>query len=111
MLPKADNALVEREKITEYLLSTVHPSGRTKARFFLSFGFRADSWEYLAESLRLQAVINDIAEIEESDFGPRYCIDGTIETPDGRSPFARTVWQFDLGSDHPRLLTAFPRRR
>jgi hypothetical protein len=41
-LPNADQARVEREKITEYLLSTSHPDGRSKAEFFSRFGFRVD---------------------------------------------------------------------
>ena len=110
-LPNAAQALVEREKITEYLLSTTHPSGRHKARFFLGFGFRTDSWEKMADSLRLQGNANDVAEVEDTEYGLRYNVDGTIEAPDGRSPLVRTVWQFDSGNDYPRLLTAFPRRR
>ena len=96
-LPNAAQALVEREKITEYLLSTTHPSGRGKARFFLSFGFRTDSWEELAESLILQASFNDVAEVEDTEYGLRYNVDGTIEARDGRSPLVRTVWQYDSG--------------
>ena len=110
-LPNSEQALVEREKITEYLLSTTHPSGRSKALFFLRFGFSTDSWEDFAESLRLQASANDVVEVEDTEYGLRYYIDGTIEAPDGRSPEVRTVWQFDSGNDYPRLVTAFPRRR
>ena len=50
-LPNAEKTLVEREKITESLLSTTNPSGRSKAFFFLRFGFSADSWEVFAEAL------------------------------------------------------------
>jgi len=33
-LPDAAAALVERRKLTEYLLSFAHPDGSAKARFF-----------------------------------------------------------------------------
>ncbi len=36
-LPNAHLALVEREKITEYLLNTEHLYGASKARFFSAF--------------------------------------------------------------------------
>ena len=39
MLPDADRARVERTKLTDYLLSLSHPDGRSKAQFFMSFGF------------------------------------------------------------------------
>ena len=110
-LPNAAQALVEREKITEYLLSATHPSGRSKARFFRRFGFSTDSWDELADSLRLQAILNDVAEVEDTEYGLRYNVDGIIEAPDGRSPLVRTVWQFDSDNDYPRLVTAFPHRR
>jgi hypothetical protein len=43
-----------------------------------------------------------------TDYGMRYSVDGTIETPDGRSPGVRTVWQVDTGDGRPRLVTAYP---
>jgi hypothetical protein len=42
MLPDRDRAHVDRSKITEYLLSLSHPDGRTKAAFFMRFGFRVE---------------------------------------------------------------------
>jgi hypothetical protein len=39
-LPNADDAVVPREKIQDYLLDLGHPIGGGKALFFLSFGFR-----------------------------------------------------------------------
>ena len=38
-LPRVANAILENRKITQYLLSTVHPTGASKAKFFMSFGF------------------------------------------------------------------------
>ena len=110
-LPNAERARVEREKITDYLLSTPNPGGRSKAAFFLSFGFSADSWEDLAEAVRLHGRSHEVVRTVETVHGPRYCVDGVIETPDGRNPRVRTVWQVDTGSDQPRFITAFPRRR
>jgi len=47
-LPNAAQAIVEREKIVEYLLNSMHRYGASKAAFFTRFGFRADNWELLA---------------------------------------------------------------
>lgn len=49
-LPNADLALVEREKITGYLLDSSHRFGVSKARFFMQFGFRVEDWEMLART-------------------------------------------------------------
>lgn len=107
-LPNADQANVHREKITEYLLSTDHPDGRSKARFFTKFGFSLVNWEILAEALRKHAIDYPIVKAVESDFGTRYTVEGELETPDGRRPRVRTVWIPGRGSESPRLITAYP---
>ena len=93
-LPNAHLALVEREKITEYLLNTEHLYGASKARFFSQFGFYPTDWEAMAQALR--------------EHGQRYEVDGELNTPDGRTPRVRTVWQLDHGEVAPRLITAYP---
>ena len=109
-LPNAHLARIDRQKITDYLLSSVNPRGRAKAGFFLSFGFSVARWEELAAALRRQAASHAVARVLETAYGPRYHVDGEIETPDGRNPLVRTVWQIDLGSEYPRFITAHPYR-
>ncbi|HWC76433.1 MAG TPA: hypothetical protein VG778_03175, partial [Blastocatellia bacterium] len=107
-LPNAENAVVEREKITDYLLNPAHRYGASKARFFGAFGFCADEWWRLAEALLELALDNDVAKVQETGFGPRYEVEGTLSVPDGRRPRVRTVWQLDHGAVAPRLITAYP---
>lgn len=110
-LPNAHLAWIDRPKITNYLLSSVNPRGRAKANFFLRFGFSTDRWEEFSDALRRQAASYEVTRVVETPYGPRYHIDGAIETPDGRNPRVRTVWQIDLGHNYPRFITAHPRRR
>jgi hypothetical protein len=42
-LPNAEHVIVDREKITEYLLNPAHRSGASKARFFGQFRFELAS--------------------------------------------------------------------
>lgn len=84
-LPNAENAIVEREKITEYLLNPTHRYGASKARFFEAFGFRAEEWGTFAEALRELSRNHDVMKIQETGFGPRYEVEGTLLAPDGRS--------------------------
>ncbi len=109
-LPNAHLTWIEQEKISDYLLSSTNPRGKAKADFFLSFGFSLARWEQLAEALRRHATSHAVARVVETAYGPRYHVDGEIETPDGRNPLVRTVWQIDLGSDYPRFITAHPYR-
>jgi hypothetical protein len=107
-LPNAERALVEQDKITEYLLSPVHRYGASKARFFGAFGFRAEQWEIFAQALREQGRNHDVTKVRETGFGPRYEVEGVLCSPDGRRPRVRTVWQLDRGAAAPRLITAYP---
>ena len=61
-LPNADRVLVEREKITEYLLNPTHPDNGGKAEFFTALGFRRDDWHALAAALRNLASESSVAK-------------------------------------------------
>ena len=51
-LSNKNQAVVEREKVRDYLLSPSHPTGKRKAEFFTSMGFQREAWEVLADALR-----------------------------------------------------------
>ena len=107
-LPNVEAAVVPEEKITGYLLSTTHRDGRHKAAFFLGFGFAANAWQTLAAALLKHAAEHEVAKAESTPFGTRYVVEGTIETPDGRTPRIRSVWFLDTNQDAPRFVTAYP---
>ena len=107
-LPNAEHAVVEREKIIDYLLNPTHRYGASKAEFLLDFGFRLDEWEQLADALREHGQTHEVMKTKQTPFGPRYEIDGELTAPDGRTPRIRTVWQLDHGQLAPRLITAHP---
>ncbi len=109
-LPNVRAAVVPEGKITGYLLSTTHRDGRHKAAFFLRFGFSVAAWQTLAAALLKHAADHEIAKVESTPFGTRYVVDGTIETPQGRTPSIRAVWFVDAGQDVPRFVTAYPRK-
>ncbi len=107
-LPYAHIAIVDREKIDEYLLNLRHRYGASKARFFLEFGFQMDEWEVFAEALREHAQRHEISVVRQTRWGPRYEIDGELKAPDGRRARIRAVWQVDVRQIAPRLITAYP---
>lgn len=107
-LPNPDKLIVERDKILQYLLNPLHRYGAVKERFFTAFGFRADAWQILAEALRAHGRTHEIVRAHETGFGPRYVVEGELNSPVGRWPRVRSVWQFDKGTIAPRLITAYP---
>ncbi len=110
-LPNAHLALVGKEKIIDYLLNAAHPDNGGKAVFFTSIGFQRDEWETLARALRKRTQAAEATESLESDHGTKYIVDGMLETPNGKSRAARTIWIVDRGRNCPRLVTAYPAKR
>jgi hypothetical protein len=107
-LPNYQNAVVEETKITKYLLSDVHTSGKGKAQFFTHFGFSIEQWENLANALLQHAKEHEITNHIDSPHGVKYVIEGRLNSPDKRNPFVRAIWITDLGNDYARLVTAYP---
>ena len=107
-LPDRDRAQVDDAKIRDYLLSLTHPDGRSKALFFMRFGFHAEKPLALAEALLDIARRNEVVSVARSKYGVRYTVDGPLRAPDGRSPMVRTVWIVTPGAKGPRLITAHP---
>lgn len=107
-LPNGHLAVIEREKLTDYILNPAHPDNGGKADFFQAQGFSRDAWQTLAGSLRKLAATGDVTEAVESAHGQKYILEARIETPSGKRPIVRTVWIVDRGLDAPRLVTAYP---
>ena len=107
-MPNAEDAVVDRDKITSYLLNPAHPDNGGKAAFFLALGFRSGDWQPLAAALRTLAGEVPVAKEMESTHGLKYILEGKIETPSGKRPTVRTIWIVDQGRDIPRLVTAYP---
>jgi hypothetical protein len=51
-LPNLDKAVIDREKIVEYLLNPVHPDNGGKSEFSHSLGFSRNDWQAFAGALR-----------------------------------------------------------
>ena len=65
-LPNYEQAVLPERKITAYLLSSTHPDGRDKEKFFTAFGFSVEHWEILKDTLLRHIVDNEVAKIEDS---------------------------------------------
>jgi hypothetical protein len=107
-LPHAEHAVVEREKIVEYLLNPAHPDNGGKAAFFLGLGYNQDDWSSLAAALCRLAVATEVGKSIETVHGTKYILDGHLETVGGGTLVMRTIWIIDRGLDRPRLVTAYP---
>ena len=107
-VPNAQQAIVPRAKIIDYLLSDTHRDGRHKAVVYRQFGFVHDNWQELAAVLKQHALDHDFVREEPSPFGRRFVVEGIILCPDGRQPRLRSVWFLRNEETIPRFVTAYP---
>ena len=107
-LPNADLAVVERAKITDYLLNPEHPDNGGKAAFFVALEFSRSDWDTFANALRTLALTADVTESMETVHGKKYIVDGELENPACKPAWVRSIWIIDAGTNFPRLVTAYP---
>lgn len=110
-LPNGEHAVVEPEKVRDYLLDVAHPDGFGKAAFFTAMGFQREAWETLAEALRQVARDFPVTKSMTSVHGEKYIVDGMVLTPRVQTVIVRTIWIVDKGDNRPRLVTAYPREQ
>jgi len=107
-VPNWHLAIVDKAKLTDYLLSPSHPAGRSKAEFLNRFGFEASNWQTLQETLLRHVADAEYATAMETQFGTKYMIEAGLEAPDGRRPYIRSVWFIEDGQQAPKLVTVIP---
>jgi hypothetical protein len=103
--PDFDHAFVDREKIVDYLLTTLDDVGIAKARFFGSIGFSTAKWDALALALRQHAALSTLRR-QISPWGTKIVATGLIDAPNGRRYKIVSVW-IETG-DGPRFVAAYP---
>lgn len=108
LIPNAERAEIEPGKLRDYLLSSTHPIGRFKARFFSALGFTADHWVELAEALRVQHLTQDAEPAPVTSHGQKYTIRAILNGPNGQSAIVVSVWFIQTRGGVPRFVTAYP---
>lgn len=108
LLPHADKAYLPIEKLTAYLLSLSHPSGKSKAAFFHEHGFDTSNAQELAALLLEMAKSHPVTGTITTSHGIKYIIDGELATPHGGLVKLRMVWIMEPDDEGPRFVTAYP---
>ena len=108
MLPAVERAHIEPVKVRDYLLSAVHPVGRFKAVVFEALGYKAEDWERLRDDLLTLARTTEAVAGQDSAFGQKYVVSGSLRGPNGREAKFTCVWLTPADDGPPRFITAFP---
>ena len=107
-LPNAENAIIAEEKLCQYLLNPDHLRGGSKARLLLSMGNTGTHWQKLQSDLRAEHLQSEVIDQADSPWGKRFEVVAPITGPSGDTVLFRSIWQIDLGTNRPRLVTMYP---
>lgn len=107
-LPGADRAHIDPRKLHGYLLSTSHPVGRFKARFFAALGYTAEIWHEFEADLRAQHLTQDAELSESTPAGQLFTIRAILNGPNGQAAVVRSVWFVPADIGTPHFVTAYP---
>jgi hypothetical protein len=99
-------AIVE-EKLKNYVLNELHPTGSHKAKLFRSLlGITVEDWSFLAEQLTGGLDPLEIEKARQSDHGVQYHCDLPVVGRNGAIKIVRTAWII-TPTRSPRLTTAY----
>jgi hypothetical protein len=108
VLLNADEAVIDPEKLRDYLLSPEHPQGRFKARVFGALGFRAERWHELESAFRTQHLTQEAERLAAVGAGQKFKIQAILVGPDGESAVIVSIWFVGPEETVPRFVTAYP---
>lgn len=107
-LPNRKKAKIANEKLTRYLLSEIHPIGKSKAKFLKTYGFDLSNSKELKQELLTIAINNEISGSKETVYGTNYVVEGVIYSPKRKSFKVKTIWFIEGDEKTPRLVTVIP---
>lgn len=107
-LPQNNKVIIPRVKLTDYILSETHATGKFKGKLFRSLGFDNTNVDLFEKALINIARSQKVKETLASPYGTKYIIDGNIKTPVGKVVKVRTVWIIEEGQEKPRFITIYP---
>lgn len=100
------NTIIARRKVTEYLLR--HRREDDKSGFLALAGYTAEHADRLLLDLREQLLPLDAELFEETEYGAKYRICGTLTGPNGRALRIASIWMKDNATGETKFVTLRP---
>lgn len=102
------DAVIAQTKLTEYLLKFRREDD--KSLFLGRAGYKLDNWQQLEKDLRQQILSLEAIEYEQTPYGDKYEIRGTLTGPNGKSLPVVTIWMIECSSQKTKFITLFPNK-
>lgn len=100
------DTIIARRKVAEYLLR--HRLEDDKSGFLALAGYTLEHAERLLNDLRTQLLPLDAELFDESEYGPKYRIRGTLRGPNGRPLRVVSIWMKEDATGDTKFVTLRP---
>ncbi len=100
------DTIIARSKLDQYLLR--HRDEDDKSGFLALAGYTAENADRFLNDLRAQLLPLDAELFDQTEYGPKYRIRGTLTGPNGRSLRVVSIWMKEDATDQTKFVTLFP---
>lgn len=103
-----NDTIIAEVKITQYLLKFLVEDD--KSLFLAQANYTQDNWQQLEKDLREQILPLDATPTEQTRYGNKYEIRGTLTGPNGRRLPVVTIWMTEFPSQKTKFITLYPNK-
>jgi hypothetical protein len=100
------DTIIARRKVTEYLLR--HRDEEDKSAFLALAGYTLENADRLLNDLREQLLPREAELFDETEYGPKYGIRGTLTGPNGRVLRVLSIWMKEEATGMVKFVTLRP---
>ena len=100
------NTIIAPRKLTQYLLRLRVEDD--KSQFLALAGYTLDDADRLMRDIREQLLPLEAEFHEETEYGPKFRIRGTLTGPNGRGLRVLTIWMKENATNQAKFVTLFP---
>src|SRR6266446_3025363 len=100
------NTVIAPRKLTQYLLRLRLEDD--KSQFLALAGYTLENADRLMSDLREQVLPLDAELFDETEYGPKYRIRGTLTGPNGRVLPVLTIWMKEEATGETKFVTLLP---
>jgi hypothetical protein len=102
----SSNAIIAKEKISDYLLKW--QPDNDKSKFLELAGYSANDWQRLVDDIRKQILPADAETVRKTPYGDLFRIRNDLIGPNGVTLRVVTVWMQEYVSGETKFITLFP---
>jgi hypothetical protein len=103
------NTVIAPQKLTRYLLRLRVEDD--KSQFLALAGYTMENPDRLSSDIREQILPLEAEIFEETEYGPKYRIRGSLTGPNGRVLRVLTIWIKESATDQTKFVTLYPQKR